>query len=582
MRARRAATLLGFLAAGLLTSCVGVADTQSPTVAGAPATSSPTPTVLATPPPVVSPSPAVQTYVVASGDTFARIAAWFHMAVEELLAANPSITDPNRIAIGDLISVPVRSIGTVVRIDGPGYRHLRLGESADLVAIGSPQLADEVVHWQVAEANAEPSAWGPGQEWRYLEDPNIEADGRSSPVLAEWPNSQPGHVWRAYRAWVEASPAHPEYWTQVVVVEWGGTGSCPAADPGYAERLVASDGTTYATIPGEDAEYNSQWTLVATNAGGTPGAGWRHVLEACWEPYEVVVGKDATVYLSAAYRTGESSDNVPPMRRVVAGPEGVRSERELAWADLERAPDGTVFAIRTEVSNEGPYEPTWHSMTVAALGPDGDPRPGWPFTTMDPSSRPAFGGNGTVYLAQAADAGDRIVALGPDGKVKEGWPYAVPGELKWTVCGAGCANVPDNPQVAAGGMVYDSFDSGIYIVGPDGQSKEGWPYFLPKGTSIPSACRGGTPGCESFDPIMADDGRVYVPWYDERSGAPHDDLVCITPGGTLCPGWPIQLPGGAVGSLAIDPRGYVEVSLGESPDSRQAKITVRPDGTIVE
>lgn len=583
MRARRTAALPGFLAVCLLTSCGGVADTQTPPVAGGPGTSSPTLTVLPTPSPVESPSPAVQTYVVRLGDTFARIAAWFHVPVEELLAANPSITDPNGVAVGDVISVPVRSAGTVIRIDGPDYRHLRLGESAELVALGSPQLANEVVHWQVAEADAEPPAWGPGQEWRYMDDPNIEADGRSSPVLAEWPNSQPGHVWRAYRAWVAATAAHPELWTQVVAVEWGGTGPCPAADPGYAERLVAPDGTTYATVPGEDAVYNSQWTLLATNAGGTPGAGWRHALDSCWEPYDVVVGKDATVYLSAAYRTGESSADVPPMRLIVAGPEGVRSERELAWADLERAPDGTAFAIRTEVSDEGPHEPTWLAITVTALGPDGDPRPGWPFTTVDPSSEPVFSGDGTVYLAQTTDAGDRIIALGRDGEVKEGWPYAIPGKLEWTVCGAGCANVPDQPLVAADGMVYDSFDSGIYIVRPDGQARQGWPYVLPMGTSIPSACRGDTPGCETFDPIMADDGRVYVPWFDGRSGAPHDDLVCITRGGTLCPGWPIPLPDGAMAMrIAIDARGYVEVSVVESPHARETTITVRPDGTIVE
>jgi hypothetical protein len=503
------------------------------------------------------------------------------MAVEELLAANPSITDPNRIAVGDVISVPVRSVGTVIRIDGPDYRHLRLGESADLVAIASPQLANEVVHWQVAEADAEPPAWGPGQEWRYADGPSFDAAGRSS-TLAEWPNSQRGHVWRAYRALVEASAAHPELWTQTVVVEWGSTGPCPAEEVGYVEPpSVAPDGTVYATVPGEDAEYNSRWTLVATNTGGTPGADWRHALESCWEPYELVVGKDATVYLSASYRAGAAVVDLP-WKLIVAGPEGVRSERELAWAALDRAPDGTVFSTRMEVNEDGPYEPTFRSMTIAALGPDGHPRPGWPYTTTtDLTSWPVYGPDGAVYLAQTTDAGDWIIALGPDGKVKEGWPYAVPGELKWTVCGAGCANVPDNPQVAADGTVYDSFDSGIYAVGPDGQAKEGWPYVLPKGTSIPSACRGQLYGCPPFDPVMADDGRVYVPRYDERSGAPHDDLVCLTPGGTLCPGWPVRLPG-ATDDFEIDERGNVKVSLGEPENSSQTKITVRHDGTIVE
>ena len=156
------------------------------------------------------------------------------------------------------------------------------------------------------------------------------------------------------------------------------------------------------------------------------------------------------------------------------------------------------------------------------------------------------------------------------------------GELKWTVCGAGCADVPDKPQVSADGTVYDSFRSGIYVVGPDGQAKDGWPYILPKGTSIPSLCRGGTPGCERFDPIMADDGRIYVPWYDERSATPHDDLICLTPGGTMCPGWPIRLPGLARGFLEIDEHGNVQVSVCPPESYCDTKVTVWPDGTIVE
>ena len=51
-------------------------------------------------------------------------------------------------------------------------------------------------------------------------------------------------------------------------------------------------------------------------------------------------------------------------------------------------------------------------MTVAALGPDGNAKPGWPFTTTDLTSWPVYGPDGTVYLAQTTDAGDRLIALG--------------------------------------------------------------------------------------------------------------------------------------------------------------------------
>ncbi len=96
---------------------------------------------------------------------------------------------------------------------------------------------------------AHPAAW-------------FDTDGRS--VRLEIAPPSEAHVWRAYRGMVPATAMHPELWTQTVVVEWGGTGPCPAWEAGRAERLVAPDGTTYDVVPGEDAEFNGQWTIVAT------------------------------------------------------------------------------------------------------------------------------------------------------------------------------------------------------------------------------------------------------------------------------------------------------------------------------
>jgi LysM repeat protein len=531
---------------------------------------------LSTPSPVVSGSPALETYVVVAFDTFSQIAAHFGVTVEALLALNPSIGDPNRIAVGDVISVPLRSVGTVIRIEGPDYRHLRLGQTADLVVVGNPRMAGEYVHWQLVEAPSKPATWPLGSlPWQTTEGQPFDIDGRRSEYVESLGSE---HVWRAYRARVPATATHPELWTQTVLVEWGGTGPCPAWAGGRSERVVAPDGTTYDVVPGEDAEFNGQWTIVASNVGGVPGAGWRRVLEPCWEPYQAVVGRDATAYVSVAYRSGEPSEVVQPGRLIVAGPEGYRGGRPLEWDYLERAPDGTVFAIETEAPEES-Y--VFLSMTVAALGPDGNAKPGWPYTTTDLTSWPVYGPDGTVYLAQTTDAGDRIIALDADGQIKEGWPYPVPGKLEWTVCGAGCANVPRWPQVLPDGSIYDSFDSGIYVVGPDGQARAGWPYVLPKGTSIPHML--GTPGWSAIAPVIGRDGRVYVPWYDERSGTPHHDLICLTPAGAMCPGWPIRLPQRAAGKLEIDEHGIVHVWLADDPGAPPSlELEVRPDGSIVE
>jgi LysM repeat protein len=58
--------------------------------------------------PTVSPAPSAETYIVKSGDTVSGIATEFGVTPDELLAANPQITDPDKIAIGDEITIPAR------------------------------------------------------------------------------------------------------------------------------------------------------------------------------------------------------------------------------------------------------------------------------------------------------------------------------------------------------------------------------------------------------------------------------------------------------------------------------------------
>lgn len=558
-----------FLLAGLLAACSRTA--ASPTPTDTPGTSPyrsapPSPTTAA-------PSPSFRTYVIASGDTFAEIAARFGLTVEELQAANPAIDDVDVIAVGQIISIPASSIGTVIRIEGPDYRHPRLGELPTLRLVGNPQLVNEGIRWEIAMADLDPLPWSP------YESGVFDESGQAS-ILADWPNRRA--AWRAYRAWVPASATHPVLWTQTVVVEWGGKGSCPAEAVDYLPKpVLAPDGTTYELVPSMDDEYNSQWLVVADNLRGVTGTGWRHRLEPCWEPDwpGVVAGSDATAYATWSYRVGGKWTDDAPAELVVVGPEGVRSKAQSPGS-IEQAPDGTVFATRMEVNYEVSHEPTFRSMTIAALGPDGFPRAGWPFTTTDPSSWPVFGADFTVYLAQTTDSADRIIALGPDGQVKPGWPYAVPGELEWTVCGAGCANVPESPGVAPDGSVVFYLDAGIYLIRPDGGVKDGWPYLLPKGTSIPMPAPVDTPAAGAFRAVIGSDGRIYMPRADGRYSTPHDDMMCLLLDGTLCPGWPVRLPHEVQG-YRLDESGTLQVEL-NAGDGSWPVITILPDGTIVE
>jgi hypothetical protein len=97
-----AALALFFIAPMLLG--IGGKDTSGP--AGA----TPKPTAAAvTPSPAVTPVPAPtpQVYVVAKGDTVSKIAKRFGLTPEQLLAANPQVKNPDKIAIGDPLTIPV-------------------------------------------------------------------------------------------------------------------------------------------------------------------------------------------------------------------------------------------------------------------------------------------------------------------------------------------------------------------------------------------------------------------------------------------------------------------------------------------
>ncbi len=106
--------LPGLLAGG------GAAPTASPSIAlpsagpsQAPTsvipTTSPAPTATSTPA-VVTPAPtptaSPQLYRIRSGDTLAKIARRFDVTVADILAANPQISDPNHIEVGQRIVIP--------------------------------------------------------------------------------------------------------------------------------------------------------------------------------------------------------------------------------------------------------------------------------------------------------------------------------------------------------------------------------------------------------------------------------------------------------------------------------------------
>ena len=59
------------------------------------------------PEPTAVPAPTQQVHIVVKGDNISRIAKKYGVTVEELMAANLQIKNPNKIAIGDEITIPV-------------------------------------------------------------------------------------------------------------------------------------------------------------------------------------------------------------------------------------------------------------------------------------------------------------------------------------------------------------------------------------------------------------------------------------------------------------------------------------------
>ena len=76
----------------------GSSSSASPSGSRPAATRSAAPTVEAAPTPVV--------YVIKKGDTLSKVANKFGVDLDALLAANPTIKDPNKISLGQQIVIP--------------------------------------------------------------------------------------------------------------------------------------------------------------------------------------------------------------------------------------------------------------------------------------------------------------------------------------------------------------------------------------------------------------------------------------------------------------------------------------------
>ena len=117
----RAAVLAGALAIAALALFMlpwllgfggGGGSGSSPTPGGSRASANPSAAVTAVP------APTPLTYTIKSKDNLLKVANMFHITLEQLLAANPQITNPDKIALGQVIFIPTPGAGGSAKPSG--------------------------------------------------------------------------------------------------------------------------------------------------------------------------------------------------------------------------------------------------------------------------------------------------------------------------------------------------------------------------------------------------------------------------------------------------------------------------------
>lgn len=171
--------LVGVLAFAV-SGCLTVAPTDP--------TPTPPPTPVITPTP--TPEPTNRTYVVRSGDTLLIIAQRFGLTLGQLMAANPSITDPDRIRVGQVIVIPPPGAPET----GPRSASFRDGSDdavgaddeqvstpgyADITSASAELVDDRRIQVELALVNAPPDRMDPAIEaLRYIVVVDVDADGQ--------------------------------------------------------------------------------------------------------------------------------------------------------------------------------------------------------------------------------------------------------------------------------------------------------------------------------------------------------------------------------------------------------------------
>jgi len=281
---------------------------------------------------------------------------------------------------------------------------------------------------------------------------------------------------------------------------------------------------------------NATTTVTVLTPAGKTAATWAVGSEdsdTCGD----VIRSDGTLFYAYASSPGDDCSIL------VYSPTGSRlsTNPQRGWDGLTMAPDGTVIGVGYDME---PYNSAVVAQTrLAVMGTDGQPAAGWPIKIEGAVSKPSFGQDGTMYVAQIGlgTASSKVLALDQAGAVKTGWPVSLP--LGYAPFSGDDTDTPLPPTIGNDGTVYvaattSDWMGSVTAFDPSGAVVPGWPYALPQ--VFANFDGGGIRGESPTNPgpmfvRSSSGGLLYL--------ALDGEAVALGPDGKVAAGWPYLLPG---------------------------------------
>lgn len=216
----------------------------------------------------------VITYVVQPGDTMFKIARAFNVTLDELIAANPQITDPARLIPGQIAYVPTRPVAPgIVRTNIP-YSHAVMMEDLQALQDRFPFIQMTVIGYSVLAKELPAIRLGTGTKEVHYNGAHHANEWITSPLLMKFVEDfsshyEEGTAWRGFD--IRSIYRTTSIWVVPMVnpdgVEIVQQGITPE-HPFYRELLRWNAGSTNfdrwkANIRGVDLnrQYRANWEL---------------------------------------------------------------------------------------------------------------------------------------------------------------------------------------------------------------------------------------------------------------------------------------------------------------------------------